>query len=200
MKGKKKNTEVRQKQIIEAAQKLIFKYGSEHLTVRRIAKEVGISEAAIYCHFKSKASILTFLINHIENVLLSDLSREADADQAVTAEIIGKTIEKHFSAIDNRKGMAFLVIAEIISLGDKRLNQKTAMTVDKYISRLRELLSEGVQAGDIRDDIDLQTAAMLLFGMIQGLVSIWALNNGNFNLAEKYTALWQIYRASIERR
>ena len=63
---KRENTEVRQQQIIDAAGSLIFKYGSEHLTVKRIAAEVGISEAAIYRHFKSKKSILSFLLSHIE--------------------------------------------------------------------------------------------------------------------------------------
>jgi hypothetical protein len=36
MATKRKNTEFRQQQIIEAAAKLIFKYGSEHVTVKRI--------------------------------------------------------------------------------------------------------------------------------------------------------------------
>ena len=77
MPSKRKNTEVRQVQIINAAGSLIFKYGSEHLTVRRIAAEVGISEAAIYRHFKSKKSILSFLLSNIEESLLRDLSRKA---------------------------------------------------------------------------------------------------------------------------
>ena len=53
MAQKRKSTAVRKQQIIEAARKLIIKSGSEHLTVRSIAKEVNITEAAIYRHFKS---------------------------------------------------------------------------------------------------------------------------------------------------
>lgn len=197
---KRENTEVRQQQIVEAAQKLIFKYGSEHLTVKRIATEVGISEAAIYRHFKSKRSILSFLLSHIENVLITDLSREGAGDETVTLETIEKTIQKHFSVIDTRKGMAFQVIAEIISLGDKCLNKKTSVTISKYISNLRKLLAEGVKSGCVRKDIDLDAAAMLLFSMIQSLVNIWALNNCNFKLIEKYTSLWRIFREAIAQR
>jgi len=194
---KRQKTEIRQQQILEAAQKLIFKYGSEHLTVKRIAAEVGISEAAIYRHFKSKRSILSFLVSHIENVLIADLSNKNEENPAVTIETIERAVKKHFSSIDIRKGMAFQVIAEIISLGDKSLNKKTATTIAKYISALRELLSRGVESGCIRRDIDLDSTAMLLFSMIQSLVNIWALNNCNFILNEKFDSLWQILREAI---
>ncbi|OPY86226.1 MAG: Fatty acid metabolism regulator protein [Smithella sp. PtaU1.Bin162] len=194
---KRENTEVRQQQIVEAAQKLIFRYGSEHLTVKRIAKEVGISEAAIYRHFTSKKSILCFLLSHIENVLIADVSWKGDGNKVVTIETIEMSIRKHFSSIDLRKGIAFQVIAEIISLGDKNLNKKTAVTINKYIAGLKGLLSEGVQSGAVRKDIDLEATAMLLFSMIQSLVNIWALNSCNFQLIEKYTSLWRVFREAI---
>ena len=58
---KRQNTVLRRKQIIETLRKIIIKYGSEHVTVRRLAKEIGVSGGAIYRHFKSKREILLFL-------------------------------------------------------------------------------------------------------------------------------------------
>ena len=197
---KRETTQVRQQQIIDAAAILIFKYGSEHLTVKRIAAEVGISEAAIYRHFKSKKSILSFLLSHIEEVLLTDISPETVANEAVTLEIIEKIIRTHFSKIGKRKGISFQVIAEIISLGDRTLNKQASRTIDKYISRLKELLTEGVRDGAVRQDIDLDAAATLLFALIQGLVNIWSLSTGSFKLIEKYTSLWEVYREAVVRR
>ena len=40
---KRQNTLLRRKQIIDALRKLIIEYGSENVTVRRIAKEIGSS-------------------------------------------------------------------------------------------------------------------------------------------------------------
>ena len=197
---KRENTGVRQQQIIDAARVLIFKYGSEHLTVKRIAAEVGISEAAIYRHFTSKKSILAFLLSHTEDVLLADISPESAGAEPVTLDTIEKIIGNHFSAIDLRKGIAFQVIAEIISLGDRKLNKQASQTIDRYISRLKELLTEGVRCGSVRADIDIEAAAALLFGLIQGLVNIWSLSNSSFKLIEKYTSLWKIYREAVARR
>lgn len=197
---KREHTEVRQQQIVDAAGILIFKYGSEHLTVKRIAAEVGISEAAIYRHFKSKKSILSFLLTHIEEVLLSDISPKTLASETVTLDIIEKIIGTHFSTIGMRKGISFQVIAEIISLGDRGLNKQASQTIDKYISRLKELLTDGVRDGAVRQDIDLQAAATLLFALIQGLVNIWSLSTGSFKLVDKFTSLWAVYREAVARR
>lgn len=197
---KREHTEVRQQQIVDAAAILIFKYGSEHLTVKKIAAEVGISEAAIYRHFKSKKSIISFLLSHIEEVLLKDISPETVAGEPITLDVIEKVVRAHFSTIGVRKGISFQVIAEIISLGDKKLNKQASRTIDKYISRLHELLSDGVRDGAVRADIDLEAAATLLFGLIQGLVNIWSLSEGKFTLTEKYASLWRVYREAVAPR
>ena len=197
---KRKNTEFRQQQILEAAGKLIFKYGSEHLTVKRIASEVRISEAAIYRHFTSKKSILSFLVSHIEEILIRDISPESYGAEPVTLDTIQEIIGNHFSAIDLRKGISFQVIAEIISLGDRKLNKQASQAIGKYISRLKELLSEGVRDGAVRKDIDLDASATLLFALIQGLVNIWSLSEGSFKLTENYTSLWRIYREAVASR
>lgn len=191
---------MRQQQIIDAAAILIFKFGSEHLTVKKIAAEVGISEAAIYRHFKSKKTILSFLLNHIEEALLKDISPETVANAPVTLDVIEKIIRSHFSKIGMRKGISFQVIAEIISLGDRTLNKQASRTIEKYISRLKELLADGVRDGDVRQDIDLEASATLLFALIQGLVNIWSLSTSSFKLVEKFTSLWGVYREAVARR
>jgi AcrR family transcriptional regulator len=194
---RKKSKEIRQQQIIDAARILIIKYGSEHLTIKRIAAQVGISEAAIYRHFQSKNKILSFLMSHIEEALINDISKGIDGISPMTIETIEKIIENHFSEIDIRKGMSFQVIAEIISLGDRKLNKQASKTIDKYISRLKEILADGVRDGAIRPDIDLEASATLLFSLIQGAANIWYLGSCNVNLFDKYSSLWRVYREAI---
>ena len=197
---KRKNTEFRKQQIIEIAAKLIFKYGSEHLTVKKIATEIGISEAAIYRHFKSKKSILSFLLSYIEETLVADVSRERNNVEVVTLDAIERTLRRHISAVGLRKGISFQVIAETVSLGDKSLNRQATKAIRHYIAVLRELLAEGVKTGTIREDIDIDAAATLLFGMVESLVNTWALSNCEFMLVDKYNSLWQICREAIVRR
>jgi hypothetical protein len=104
------------------------------------------------------------------------------------------------SEIEQRKGMSFQIIAEIISLGDKKLNKDVYEKLNLYIGRLENLLSEGARSGHIRDDIDFGASALLLFGMIQGLANIWALSGYSFDLSAKYESLWAIYQKAVKPR
>jgi len=195
---KRRSTAIRKQQIIDAARKLIIRKGSEHLTVRALAKEVGLTEAAIYRHFKSKREILSFLMNHIMDGMLLEMERTV-SNGLESLETVGHALRQHLSEIEQRKGMSFQIIAEIISLGDKRLNREVYEKLQTYISQLEHLLSQGSGSGHVRDDLDLQACATLLFGMIQGLVNIWALAGYNFDLAAKYESMWSIFQLAIRK-
>jgi len=192
---KRQSTFLRRKQIINTLRKLIIKYGSENVTVRRIAKEIGVSEAAIYKHFKSKKEILGFLVDYIEENLIGDIEKSDHHNNIL--ELLENILRNHFSSIEQRKGVSFLVIAEIISLGDKKLNKKIFEVLNKYIGHIKDILLKGVKTGQIKQDINLDTAAIVFFSMIQGLVSIWYLSDYNFTLEQKYISSWKFFREAI---
>jgi len=196
---KRRNTEVRRRQIADAARELIIKYGSEHITGRRIAKEIGLTEGAIYRHFKSKRHILSFLIEDVETTLVADIERGMTSG-ATPLQVIDNTMKSHISSIEQRKGVTFLVIAEIISLGDKKLNRQASEVLNRYTERIRDIISEGVESGEIRDDVPPETAAILLSATIHGLVNLWALSNYSFGLEESYLSLWRMLREAIIRK
>lgn len=193
---RREHTEVRQKQIVSAARKLIVKSGSEHVTIRKIAKEIGVSEGAIYRHFASKNDILSLLIDDIENTLFKDFSVPNTGFSST--ESLEKIIIGHLSAIEQRKGVSFQVIAEIISLGDKSLNKKLHQVINAYVARVRSILLKGVEEGIIRPDIDAESAAIMIFSMTQGLVNIWAISQYSFNLLDRFKPVWDIFLESIK--
>jgi AcrR family transcriptional regulator len=192
----RKTTLIRQKEIASAARKLIVKYGSENVTIKKMALEIGVSDAAIYRHFKSKREILSFLIKDIEQTLFDDIDQNYDGNMQST-EILESIIMGHISFIEQRKGITFQVIAEIISYGDKALNKEVYLVIIKYISRIKEILSQGVKSGLIRSDLDLEATAKMFFGMTQGLVNLWALSQYKFNLEEEYRPMWKIFLSVI---
>lgn len=196
---KRENTTARQKQIIEASRKLTVKYGSEHLTVRRIAHEIGVSEGAIYRHFKSKRDILSLLVDDIEETWLTDIEK-GRAESRNVLEILDSIAKNHISLVEQRRGITFQVVAEVVSLGDKKLNNKIAATIQRYTNKVKELLSQGIRAGEIREDIDLDAAAILFFSMTQGLVNIWVLSGYEFNLEQRYAHLWDALRQTLIKR
>lgn len=195
----RQSTLARQTQITDAARKLIIEHGCERTGIREIARAVGISEGDIYRHFKSKHDILSLLVDRIGHYLIADINA-AGLDRGSPLESLDGLLRSHISAIEQRRGVSFQVIAEIVGLGDRKLNGKVFETITAYVGRVREFLRSGIESGEVREDVDLDAAATLLFGMVQGLVSVWALSQYSFNLEERYVPVWRTFRESIIRR
>ena len=195
---KRQHTEVRRKQIIDAAKNIICKYGSENITVEKISKEVGISQPAIYRHFKSKREILFLLIASLEKSLIAELANETFNDVS-SLKVLEHILKNHIKAVRKRHGVFFLLVAEIVSLGDKKLNKRISETLNKYTCSIKNLIDEGIRTGDIKANIDAERTAMLLFGAVQGLVNMWALKNQRFDLELEFARLWETFRESISK-
>ena len=192
---KRQKTEVRRTQIADAAIKVVVKYGSEHVTVRRIAQETGITEGALYRHFKSKHDILALMVERTQEDIVAGIVKGAAGRTPLG--ILESALRNHMSSIGQRKSVSFQVLAEIISLGDKKLNRQASEALERYTAYIADLLSQAIEAGEIRKDINPEEAAILITAAIQGLVSKWALGNYSFNLEQQYLTLWRMLRATI---
>ena len=193
-----KTTAVRKDQVVNASKKLIIKHGSENLTIRAIAHEVGLSEGALYRHFKSKRDILSLLADTIEADLLGDI-KVSNIEGESYSKILDSILRGHLSAIKQRQGISFQVIAMCISFGDKKLNKRLSEIINKYIEEIKSLLRRGVESGELRENLDLDGTALLFFGMIQSLVNIWALSNYEMNLEESYESTWNALKECIKK-
>ena len=193
---KHQKTEVRRVQIIEAVQKIILKYGSENVTTRMIAGEVGISAGAVYRHFEDKGDIFSFLLDNIGEDLLGEIEPSYIVDGAII-DYLRNIFMNHISGVSRGHGISFQITAAIISRGDKKLNKHLNEIICNYISRIKNLLALGVKTGEIRADIDLDTTALLFYGMMESISNYWMLNNYGFNLEEKTRPMWDIFQKAI---
>lgn len=187
---------MRRTQIADAARAVVVKCGSEHVTVRVIAREIGVSEGALYRHFKSKHDILSLMVERVEEDLVKDIE-ERSVGGGAPLEVLESSLRNHVSAIQQRRGVSFQVVAEIISLGDKRLSKQASQALDAYTSRIRTILLLGAKAGQIRASVDADTAAILIAATLQGLVSRWALSGYAFDLEQEFDSVWSILRTAV---
>lgn len=191
-------TMIRRAQISEAAGKLISKHGSENLTIKGIAAEVGISEAAIYRHFRSKKDVLMLLADNVGETLVSDIDGAVfEETKALTA--LEAALMKHISSIERRRGISFQVISEIISLGDRELNERAYAAINRYVKRLERLLVEASNQGALNESVDIGTTARLISAVIQGLVNTWVLSNYTVNLKDELNGMWRVLSKGIIR-
>jgi AcrR family transcriptional regulator len=188
--------EERQRQIVEAARKIITDRGMEYLTLRMLAKEVGVSQAALYRHVKNKQQILLLVLEDIERTLL-DAVLQARERGATALEKLQSILQTHLSYSERRRGVSFLVLNEALRLDDRRLQKRAGGLMGKYLEAIGGVLCDGQREGTVRQDIDVEIAARLFFGMVQSNVTLWALQSRTFRLGNGWEGLWKLYRGAV---
>ncbi len=196
----RKNTKTRKKEIIETTLKLISEKGVRELKTARIAQKIGFSEAALYRHFSSKEEIISKTIETAGNRLLKTLS-EAE-EETKNEDPMGKMkniIRAHLEFVEKNPGVTRLLFSDEIHLNKKSLREKLLNIVDECLSFIKNLLEEGKKTGQIRKDVDIETASIFYIGLIQSQVLLWSLSGGKRSLSEKIEGLWEHYRKLIEK-
>jgi TetR/AcrR family fatty acid metabolism transcriptional regulator len=197
---KRHATAVRRKEIADATRELIAEGGIENITIRAIARKTGITKGSIYRHFKNKKEIFLFLSDDIEKTLLADFNQvPAKGESALDALDI--LLRRHLQSMrKNRKGIHFPLYQELNRLQDIDLNERITAGNNNLRNHLKAFLSRGVESGEVREDLNLDVAAMLIFHMVSGLVHTWAISHDNtFVLEEKYVPMWNMFRDAVTR-
>lgn len=188
--------EYRQSQIIEAARKIITTKGIQKLTVGNIAKEIGLSGPALYRHVRNKQEVLRLVLDDIGNGLAmigSKSLRKSNSPLNNLREIF----KLHLSYSEQRKGISFLVIDEVLRIEDRMLRNLANSIVKNYLVMIEKILKSAIESKQISSELDTWTASKLFFGMIQGSVTLWALHHSRFPLSERFEKMWNLYKKAI---
>jgi len=70
--------------------------------------------------------------------------------------------------------------------------------VEKYLSLVSEIISQGIERDEIDKSVESDAAAMIFFGMIQVAVTRWLFDPSKHPLGEKSVSMWKLFRTSLE--
>lgn len=176
------NTEQRQEMIIDEAIKIIHTSGYQSLSIRELAKQVKISEPAIYRHFLNKEDIILGILNRMvdfDHLLEKDILK-----QKTTQDKINHFILFHFSFLEKKKEMTSVLFAEDMFDQSEILRQRLMFIIQKRKNLLNTILQEFRTKGKIAE-IDNKDLITLILGLIRMIVLEWRLSNFTFSLSER---------------
>lgn len=185
---------VRRREIIEAARVVITDHGMQALTIGSLARTVGVSEGAIYRHFRGKKQILAGLIEDIDHRLnrrIDLIDGDPDAGLKRLEEVLKDNV-----APSTVTGVSFMVIAEVLMNGDHELRRLMQTAIDRHLSMIEAQLSVGVQKDEVRNDIDLKAASLQFYGLIQAVNTLNHFGDEDYPVGES-ASLWRIFRNGV---
>ena len=84
------------------------------------------------------------------------------------------------------------------SAGDTAAKRTARSLLENYATRLRRILTAGVAEGALRPDLDIEAAATLYIGLIQGLVVQHLLHGDTARMRADAPRVFAIYRAGFQ--
>lgn len=187
----------RKHQILQAAMEIIATDGLDNLTMLKIGERVGISDAALYKHFKSKKTILMEMTQGIKQSMYENIQSEVLAMSGSPVDKLRAFLRLHLTFLEQRKGLPRILFSEALHTNDPLLQQALGQIINNYLSFVEGLLIAGKKAGLIRDELDTETAAQAFLGMTQGTVILWALSGSEKPLTNRWESLWDVFSQSL---
>ena len=180
------STVERQKQIIDEAIKIIHEKGFASLSIRELAKKVGISEPAIYRHFSSKEDIVVGILNRM--IEFGEIIENNIKDIKNPKEKIKQFIYLHIELLEKNPQMTSIIFSEDIFQPNEIINGKLQIIFRKRHSLLNGIINNAIDEGIIVD-IEAEEIGNIILGYLHLVIREWRQSRFNFSLIDKATKL-----------
>jgi len=190
--------EARRDQVVGAVLKIIGNHGMAGLTTSALAKEVGMSEANLYRHFKNKQEILLETVTQIGERLRQNLDTVMKSCSS-PADLLRQIFQLHLRYVGQNKGIPRLVFSDEIHAGNPELKLRLLETISFYTESLEEFIKAGKKDGSLKQSIDPKATALTMIGIIQVSILRWALSGFTLSIEEEGLNLWNNLEACIKR-
>ena len=175
-------TEERQEMIIDEAIKIIHSGGFEALSIREIAKQVKISEPAIYRHFLNKEDIILGVLNRMLEFDILLNKNIADAKSA--KQKIRQFVLYHFEFLEKNPEMTSVLFSEEMYNQSDIFRKKLIFIIQKRKQLLKTILDDAKNSGELVD-VDNNELLSIILGTIRIMVMEWRLSNFSFKLTDR---------------
>ena len=149
--------ERRRTEILEAARRCFATYGYEGATVVRLERETGLSRGAIFNYFPSK-----------DDIFLTLAERDANRLALLWADEGLEAVIRAFVEEDPAWLGAYLEVGRRLRT-DPAFHDRWEQRAPEAEERIKERLEAARAAGEIRDDIPLQSVGRFVGVVLDGL-------------------------------
>ncbi|MFT4816722.1 MAG: TetR/AcrR family transcriptional regulator [Pseudohongiellaceae bacterium] len=163
----KANKISRKDQILQALARMLEAAPGQRITTAALAREVGVSEAALYRHFPSKARMFEGLIKFIEDTLFARITRIINEEDS--AEIrCHNILLLLLTFCDKNPGMTRLLTGDALAGETERLRERIAQFFGRLEAQLKQVLREAQIRENLKTTISPTILANLLLASVEG--------------------------------
>jgi TetR/AcrR family transcriptional regulator len=180
----------RKDHILQSLARMLETSPGERITTAALAQQVGVSEAALYRHFPSKARIFEGLIKFIEETLFMRIGRIL-TEEASAAKRCENILFLVLSFADKNPGITRILTGDALTGETERLRARTAQIFDRLESQLKQILREAQIRENLKSPILPAALANLLMVYCQGQLIQFVRSEFKRSPLENWQAHWE---------
>jgi AcrR family transcriptional regulator len=187
----RKPAELRKAEIVVAVLDLADRIGPDRVTTGAVASTIGVSQAALFRHFQTKAALWQAVAESVAEGLTSawdDALRLGDGPLMRLRALIAA----QFAQITATPALPMLLFSRELNVTNAELRATFRGRLLAFRSLLAREVGAGQKAGLLRDSVVADDAAALLTSLVQGVAIRWALGARDFDLREEGLRLFDV--------
>ena len=131
----------RRAQILQSLASMLENNPGQRITTAKLAEQVGVSEAALYRHFPSKARMFEGLIEFIEETLFSRINKIIDEEKD-TANRCQYILHLLLGFAEKNPGITRILNGDALMGEQERLRNRIAQLYERLETQIRQILRE----------------------------------------------------------
>lgn len=179
---KNKDFTERQIEIMEAATLRIDKFGIQELTIKNLASDLNLSEAALYRHFRSKNEILLGLLTYFILEMNQRLAVIIEDKEKQPSELLKKVFVSQLNTFVQKPAIVSVIFSEGIFQFNKELSDKVSTMMALMQNNINALIVRGQNEGVYGKLLGADTITTIIMGSMRMVVLKWKLSGNKSNL------------------
>ncbi len=162
------NTKTPRKQLIlEALATELENNPGGRITIAVLARAAGITEAALYRHFSSKAQMFDALIDFAEETVFSRINQILD-DEKDTATRCAQIIYLLLGFAERNPGIARVLMGDALVGEEDRLLSRVEKFFDRLETQFKQVVRESRLRDDIKGSVAVEDGVEIMLGFVEG--------------------------------
>jgi TetR/AcrR family transcriptional regulator len=157
----------RKHQILQTLAQMLEDPAGEKATTAALAARLGVSEAALYRHFRGKAEMFEGLIEFIEHTLFA-LINKITGDEKSGLRQLEAIMSVMLAFAQKNRGMTRVLVGDALVNEHDRLQLRINQLHDRLEASLKQALRFGVSQQEFAQEVDIAAQANLLMSFITG--------------------------------
>lgn len=160
----------RREQILQVLAGMLQDNPGGRITTAALAAQVGVSEAALYRHFPSKARMFEGLIAFIEDTIFTRITRIATEPEPALQQC-EKIVMLVLGFAEKNPGISRVLNGDALSGEHERLRVRVSQIFDRLETQLRQILREAEVKEGVRTTVTVTSTAGVLLAFMEGRIS-----------------------------